>query len=75
MTDKTIFRYRMLEWLGEGGLGLGSMGEDENLRRPVAPKFLCPDAEGDHTTRGCLLREAEAAAAPGDRAVKSWSRR
>ena len=58
-----ISHYRLLEKLGEGGMGTVYLAEDIVLNRRVALKFLAESLLKDKDRRGRLLREAKAAAA------------
>src|SRR6266705_5140384 len=54
----TLAHYRLLEKLGEGGIGVVWKARDEHLDREVAVKVLAPGALADSTTRQRFRREA-----------------
>ncbi len=59
MIGKTVSHYRILEALGEGGMGTVYLAEDTHLGRRVAVKF--PSLTSDsHDHRARFLREARA---------------
>jgi serine/threonine protein kinase/Flp pilus assembly protein TadD len=60
MIGQTVSHYRIIEKLGEGGMGVVYLAEDKHLARRVAIKFL---NSTDHHYRARFIREARAVSA------------
>jgi TolB-like protein/predicted Ser/Thr protein kinase len=59
----TLGHYRILEKIGQGGMGEVFLAEDTSLHRKVALKFLPPAMQQDEAAHKRFIREARSAAA------------
>jgi serine/threonine protein kinase len=69
MLPERIAHYRILEKLGEGGMGVVYRAEDEKVQRQVAIKLLCIDHAGDEAAVERFHREARIASSVSHRHV------
>ena len=63
MISKTILHYKIIEKLGEGGMGVVYKAKDNRLERDVAIKFLPRRISANSEERERFKIEAKAAAA------------
>jgi serine/threonine protein kinase len=73
MIGRTISHYRIIEKLGEGGMGVVCRGGDTKLNHSAALKFLPAASTNEPEARARFTREAQARASPGSGRAPSQS--
>jgi serine/threonine protein kinase len=63
LTGREVAHYRILDKLGEGGMGAVYKALDKHLDRPVAIKVLPPEKVADPDRKRRFVQEAKAASA------------
>jgi serine/threonine-protein kinase len=63
MIGETVFQYKILSKIGEGGMGTVYLAQDTELNRRVALKFLTERFVSDSQALARFRREAQATAA------------
>ncbi|HSA94514.1 MAG TPA: protein kinase, partial [Acidobacteriota bacterium] len=63
LAGQTFLHYKILEKIGEGGMGAVYKAIDTHLDRPVAIKILPPDKVADPERKSRFVQEAKAASA------------
>jgi serine/threonine-protein kinase len=63
MIGKQLLHYKIVDKIGEGGMGVVYKAEDTRLDRTVALKFMPPDLSNDPASKERFIREAQTIAA------------